>query len=49
MTFITKERATAIAAELNMRRGYPPARVYAIVGGWTVVCSWHDWNGAERI
>jgi hypothetical protein len=36
MIYATKERAEQVAAELNQRKGYFPARAALTVHGWTV-------------
>jgi hypothetical protein len=39
MTYTTKQSATKAAAELNLRQGYPHARVFETARGWMVIAS----------
>lgn len=40
MIYATQARAEQAAAELNKRKGHPPARAVLTTRGWTVVCNW---------
>ena len=42
MIYGTKERAEAVARELNKRPGHPPARATVTPYGWTVIASWKN-------
>lgn len=49
MIYPTYERAEQVAADLNARKGFPPATVVCTDAGFTVVTAWRARSYPERI
>lgn len=49
MLYSTLHAARCAMELMNAERGFPPARVYAARGGYTVVRSWSVWRGGDLL